>query len=377
MSPVQVKDALVSLGHGKLIADKDKASGFTTGKDKLKEIAHKVPLAERVLAYRTNKKILSTYLENAEGNLDEDGRVRHSWNLHGTESGRLSCPFLHQIPRVDAKRRKRGLRNLRDMFIVPSGFKYVYMDYSQIELRVLAILAGDETMLEMYRTGKDLHIATAGAMLGIPIEKVSDFNRQEIGKVTNFGLAYGSKGYSVVANCQYEDEKGKRLPITWDMFNRGMREFKKLYPQLSEYLDNVPDLARMAMGTLKTPFGRERRFGTRLNDGAQFKREAAEREAVNFTIQSTAGAITLRTITLMDSHLSALELAGQLHEDHIVLINTVHDSIAYKVKDELVDWFLPVLKENAERAFPELENHTFPCKIGVGDSWTEAECGPI
>jgi DNA polymerase-1 len=372
MSPPQVVEALCILGHGDKISDPMKPTKYNTSKEILGEIEHEVPLAAKILEYRTNRKILSTYVDAVRAGIDYDGRYRTAFNLHGTDSGRLSCSFLHQIPRTDMARYKKKLPVLRDMFITRPGYKYVYGDYSQIELRILAILAQDLTMLGMFERGEDLHKAAAASVLGFEPDQINDFNRQ-LGKSVNFGLAYGSKGFQLIKKGEWEDFDGKKHPLTWSMFNTGMERFKNMFPELNAYLQNTPDQARMNGGALITPFGRARRFGTKLNQSHQASREAAEREAVNFTIQSPAAGITLRTVNIVDGWIQQLIEEGHLMEDDIIMVNTVHDSFAYEVKDHLVDWFKVVLQEAAQREFPELDDHSFPCKIGVADNWTEAE----
>jgi DNA polymerase-1 len=348
-------------------------NGYNTSKEILLDLKTKdgEKVAGWILDYRTNRKILSTYLERASTDIDFDGRIRYSF-FQLTSSARLSCRFLHQIPRTDESRVRANLPVLRDMFIAREGYTYLYMDYSQIELRVLAILAQDKTMTEMFLRGEDIHKATAACLLGCKPEEVVKYNRS-LGKAVNFGLAYGSKGSQLVKKGDWIDDQGVKQPVTWEMLNRGLENFKRLFPGITQYLEDTPMVARVQGGTLRTVFGRERRLGSQLNVGNDGKREAAEREAVNFTIQSTASAITLRTAILIDKLLQHYIEAGQLAEDDIVMVNTVHDSLAYEVKNEFLGWFQGALKQIAERPIPELQNHKFPCDMGTGRSWTTAE----
>jgi DNA polymerase-1 len=377
LSTQQVKEAFVALGYGKWIEDKYKSTGFDTSKEKLGTLyeEHEEPLAKWILEYRTNTKYISTYLEPVLSDMDYDGRVRYSW-FPLTTSARLSCRFFHQIPRIDKKRRKEGKDNLRDAFIVPKGSSYVYADYSQVELKVLAVLANDEYMLKLYDEGGDIHKATTECMLE-GYGPANDHNRQEVGKPVNFGLAYGSKGNQVVKTCTWQDFDGKEHPMTWEIFNVGMENFKAQFKGLSAYLEDTPELARSNQGILRTPFGRERRLGARLNEGNKGRREAAEREIVNFSIQSPAGGITLRTLIIMDNLIEGWIAEGSIKRGDVALINTVHDSVAYEVKDELVEWFTGVLQTVAERPIPELNNYKFDVKVGVGRNWTIAENGEL
>ena len=165
--------------------------------------------------------------------------------------------------------------------------------------------------------------------------------------------------------------------MTWEIFTKGMENFKRQFSGLAAYLVDTPETARMYQGMLRTPFGRERRLGARLNAGNQGSREAAEREIVNFSIQSTAGAITLRTMILVRNLIQECISKGWIKKYDINLINTVHDSIAYEVKEELVDWFIDNLMKIAERPIPELNNNIFTAKIGTGPNWTIAEAGEL
>ena len=380
LSPPQVKDALIDLGLEDKIRDKKAASGYRTDKSVLSEMMDTVPLADMILKYRANRKIISTYLDNAAQEVDVDGRIRHSW-FPGTVTGRLSCRFFHQIPKADKKRIKQGLPVLRDMFIVEPGFTMVYGDYSQVELRILAIASQDQEMLRiMNDPTQDLHAATTYEFLQKvwpnyteAMARADKNNRAEVGKRINFGLAYGSVGHSLVKTGKWIDWDGKERPFTWDMLNEGMVRWKNRFQGCGQYLEDVPAQARRNGGIVYNCFFRERRLGGRLSLADQYKRGEAEREAVNFPIQSAAGSITNRTIGMIDKVLDELIDSGELREDDVRLINTVHDSVAYEVRDSHVDWFKQVLKQIGERPIPHLEDNVFGMDIGTGQTWTEAE----
>lgn len=369
LSHDQVAKEIRKAGYGDKIEDAKKAKGYDTSKDVLADLRRDLDVADKVLKYRTNDKMIKTYLVNAKNDIDDDYRIRISFLIHGTETGRLSCRFLHQIPRVDKQRIAAGLHNMRDMFIAPPGSKIVYLDYSQIELRILAYLAQDEYMLKLFAEDADIHTITAAAILGIEPEDVVEFNRQNCGKNVNFGLSYGSQGYQLVKKGEWEDDDGIRRPITWHMLRRGMARFNEQFPGVAAYPEVVVNEALMNGGTYVSSFGRERRMGARLNDQDEYVRKAAERELVNFTIQSPAGAVTTRTLNLVHSKLRDTNV----NEDDAFLVNTVHDSGAWEVKDYLVDWFTKSLKILAERPIAQLGGLSFPVDIGVGQSWSEAE----
>ena len=372
-SSVDVQKVVIDAGFEEGIRDKKNMSGYSTGREKLMGLSKQLPIAEKVLRYRNTQKMLGTYLENVTTDVDSDGRVRYNFFIHGTESGRLSCRFLHQLPRVDKKR----TINMRDMLTAAPGYKLVYFDYDQIEMRVLTELSGDRELAKIFcypeKETIDVHRSTAGTVLSIDYDKVSDYNRQEVGKSVNFGLAYGSEGHRLVAKCQYEDAQGRRHPITWDMLNAGMARFKSRYTSLTEFLEIQPDIARRNGNLLTTPYGRERRIGGKLADPVESVRKAAEREIVNFVIQSTAVAITFRSLILLDATIQDWIHGGVISEGDIRLVNTVHDSGTYEVKDEYVDMMIEDMKNTLPRPIPELGERQFPCAIGIGLTATRAE----
>lgn len=372
LSPKDTKKAFIDLGYEEKIKDKKKALGYNTSKERLLEIKDECPLADDILKYRNITKIIGTYLENVKNDIDKDDRVRYNWLIHGTESGRLSAKFYHQIPRADKKRSEEGKSNLRDMLAAPRGRKLVYFDYSQIELRVLAILSNDKEMLRLFKEDEDIHRATTATVLGIREEDVSEFNRQ-LGKAVNFGLAYGSEGYQLVKKGVWRDENQVEHAFTWEMLDRGMARYKSRFTGLMDYLENVPIITRNQGNIYKTPFGRERRIGVKINDPKESIRKAAEREVVNFSIQSTAGAITCRTINIIHQYLVNWRNKNLIKEDDIFLVNTVHDSGVWEIEESLVKKFETTLRRVAQRKIPELKGYEFPCDIGVGQTWSEAE----
>ncbi len=379
-SPIQVQKAIIDAGFEEEIRDKKAASGYTTSKAKLMELKEECELAEWILKYRTTTKMIGTYLNVIEEGIDNDGRFRPSFLIHGTESGRYSCPVFHQTPRVDDQRTD----NIKDVYSTEEGRTLVYFDYSQVELRVLAILANDIEMIKIFYPDNlqtpapddaaDIHSATAETILGPLVSgPVSKFNRQNCGKNVNFGIAYGSEGHRLVETGQWEDDNGIRHPITWNMLNRGMDRFRAKFYGLAEYLSDVPEIARVQGNKYVTPFGRERRIGAKLCDPDEFIRKAAEREIVNFSIQSPAGAITIRTFIEVHKMIQGHIAKGYLKSDDVFLVTTVHDSVTWDVREDLAEWFSQVVKIIAERPIPELQNTVFPCAIGIGKTATLAE----
>ena len=367
----QVAKAFIDLGMADQVYKPEKAKGVSTDKVVLSEIDH--PLARHVMEYRTSQKMLSTYVENAQEDMDDDGRVRHGFNITGTTSGRLSCRFLHQIPRLDKEKIGKGEVVMRSIFGESNDYLYFYADYSQIELRVFAYLTGEQELIDFLEEGKDIHKLTASAALDIPFDEVSDFNRDSVGKRLNFGVLYGSEGYQI-SRLEFDNPRTGRREMVGKRRALGfVRSFRARYKKVDAYLEDVPDIARSNGGVLTHVFGRERRM-IGLNDSDEQRRAHAEREATNFMIQGPAGAITMRTINLCDT---MLEQQNVLQRDWglpatIRFTNTVHDSISYGVHKSMIDWFPGAFKTVAERPIPELQGKTFPVKRGEGVTWTEA-----
>ena len=369
-SPLQVKKALMQMGYVNDMKDTSKASGFSTSKNILLNLTEKgAKLPSLLIEYRNCIKITKTYLYKIEKALDNQSRVHYSWMIHGTESGRSSCEIYHQLPRPDERRIEAGKKNLRDVLVALDGCKIAYADYSQVELRVLATLSQDQEMLRLFKEGKDIHVATASTLLGIPEDKINKHNRS-LGKNTNFGLAYGSEGYSLIEKNSWLDEFGVEHPLTWDKFNRGMEAFKERFPSLTTYLEDVPKITRANKGVWVTPFGRHRRIGNKIFHAKTSR--AAEREVVNCSIQSPAAAVMARTLNIIHSYIVQWRQQGLKPED-LWLLNTVHDSGAWNVAENRIDFFLPILKKVAERPIPELNNDSFPISIGLGRTLAEAE----
>jgi DNA polymerase-1 len=395
-SPEQVIRAFELMGVPDVDLEEPKAaSGKSANKNKLNDIVEqgKAPqagFASDVMVYRNRKKMIGTYLDTCRDDLDTDGRVRYSWMIAGTVTGRLSCQFFHQISKIDeakvcygpggdyvpfTQRLKDKKVVMRDMFMAPEGYKYVYGDFSQVELRIVALVSNDKEMLLILADPNgDLHTATAFEFLcaqwpGMKESDVSKTNRAEVGKRVNFGMIYGSEGYSLVKTGKWIDWNGVEHNFTWNMLDVGMASWKKRFVGVGEFIDNTPDLVRSFGGVATNVFGRERHFGPLLNLANDFERGRAEREAINYYIQSVATSITNRTIIAVEAMLKTHNVG----KDIVCLVNTVHDSVAYEVRDSHVEWFTEALALIAGRPIPQLNNATFKMDVGTGANWTDAE----
>jgi DNA polymerase-1 len=371
-SSEEVARMIEEAGYFKDIQDDKKAKGYSTEKKVLLKLAHKLPIVEDLMRFRSLTKLTGTYMSNAKQLAEYDGRVRIGVMIHGTVNGRAAAPFLHQIPRLDHERIKKGLGNLRDMFIAGPGSKIVYGDYSQIELVTLAILSGDEDMLNIFRSGEDIHKATAAAFLEIPLDMVSEHNRG-LAKSVNFGRVYGSKEGYALKKLTWMDPDGKEHGITDAMITRGFASLDERFPAAAEYFKDTVARTSATGGTHITPFGRFKHMGSTMVTGNEWVRQNAERQIVNGSIQSPANSVTIRTLNAVDAEIMDRVEKGEMSEEEAFLILTVHDSGAWEVRDEHVEWFEPMVREVAARPVPQLDNYQFTMKVGIGNSWSEAE----
>jgi DNA polymerase I-like protein with 3'-5' exonuclease and polymerase domains len=228
---------------------------------------------------------------------------------------------------------------------------------------------------------RDLHAETTYEFLKDYIKgytlvfaKSDEFNRSEVGKRINFGIGYGSTGASLVKTGKWKDHNGQERSFTWPMLNTGLDAWKKKFYGIASYIDNYPDECRMNGGMATSAFMRERRVANRLNGADEYVRGEAERECINFKVQSSAGSITNRTIGLIYLTVHALIDKGIIEEGDIRLVNTVHDSVIYQTKKHLTEWFMNhILIPIGQRPIKELDNHCFKMGVGYGPNWTQAE----
>ena len=374
MSTKDVVKAITQAGFEHEIKDYSKPSGFSTSQEKLETLKSKIPFVNDIIKYRTLKKMSSTYIQRIEDDLDSDGKIRKSFLQHGTESGRLSCPLLHQIPRNDEQ---RGIY-IRDVFIPSPEYEFSYMDYKQIELKVFGILVyqltGDKKLMDEFLDPElDAHRRRAAMILELPEELINDYNRS-LGKTLNFGIVYMSSGYDLSTQL-YEDLYGNRHQVGWEMVRKSLNLFHKTYPGVQEYIDLVLEMTRQMGGVYTTTFGRDRHMGEVIygDEKSDSKVRAAIRELVNSTVQGPASQITCDTNVLLHNEIKKWEQQGALKEGDVRIVNTVHDSIKLEYRTHLRDWVQKMVKELAERKIPELENTRFTIDYGYGMSWTEAE----
>lgn len=314
-----------------------------TGKDILKDIKDVTGFLEEFLVWRSCNKMLGTYLKGVHVRLDSNDIVHTSFLLHGTASGRLSSrnPNLQNMPnpaRLKNELAKSVVAKVKKSFIPPPGYYIVQIDYSQAELRVIADLADEATMLNAYNTGIDLHALTASKMVNMSIEdfyalpKGEYKNHRFNAKAVNFGYIYGmgAPSFKEYAKNQYG------LILTDQQSEDIRNNYFDTYPKLLDYHDIY--IAKAAkFGWVRTIFGRKRHLPD-IDSPDDYLRSQAERAAINSPVQGSAGEFTLLAIAMLHNRLWM--------DAHIV--NTVHDSIIFYVAKDQLDAFLKVAVPTCE-----------------------------
>jgi DNA polymerase-1 len=320
----------------------------STAESVLQELAHDYPLPKLSLEYRGMSKLKSTYTDALPACIDpETGRVHTSYRQAVASTGRLSStdPNLQNIP----VRTPEG-RRIRQAFIAPTGSCILAADYSQIELRIMAHLSGDERLMEAFESGEDIHRATAAEVFGVAPKKVSDDERRSA-KAINFGLIYGMSAFGL----------GRQLGIP----RREAQEYVDLYfsryPGVKQFMDDTKERARDC-GYVETVFGR-RLYLPEIKSRNPARRQYAERTAINAPMQGTAADIIKRAMITLHRWLEESGAAARM-------IMQVHDELVFEVAKDAVTDVQAVVVAQMEAA-AEL---SVPLKVdaGVGKNWNEA-----
>jgi len=346
-SPKQIQEILFE--RQKLPVKKKTPSGQpSTDEDSLAELALDHPLPKLILEHRTISKLKSTYTDKLPRSINPTtGRVHTTYSQTTAVTGRLSSnePNLQNIPiRTAAGRR------IRECFIAPPGAKIVSADYSQIELRIMAHLSGDENLRRAFREGEDVHRATAAEVFGVPLAQV-DNDQRRVAKVINFGLIYGMSSFGVAQNLGID--RGTAQTYVERYFAR--------FPGAKRYMDETRKRAKES-GYVETVFGR-RLWLPELKSGAPVRRQAAERAAINAPMQGTAADLI---------KLAMISVQGWLAEAKLktLLIMQVHDELVLEVPEgelDVVKATLPELMQSVHKLDVPLV-----VEVGVGDNWDKA-----
>ena len=346
-SPKQIQEILFE--RQKLPVKKKTPSGQpSTDEDVLAELALDHPLPKLILEYRALSKLKSTYTDKLPKSVHpRTGRVHTTYSQTTAVTGRLASnePNLQNIPiRTPAGRR------IRETFIAPPGAKILSADYSQIELRIMAHLSGDDNLKRAFARGDDVHRATAAEVFGLPLDKVTSDERRTA-KVINFGLIYGMSSFGLAQNLGIERATAQAY----------IESYFARYPGVKRYMDETRSHAR-TRGYVETVFGR--RLGLpEMKSGSPMRRQAAERAAINAPMQGTAADLIKLAMIAVQRFLDRQRLGT-------MLIMQVHDELVLEVaEDELEE-----VKNQVRELMQSVAKLDVPLvvDVGVGDNWDQA-----
>ncbi len=344
-SPKQLGDILfekMGMPHGK----KTK-TGYSTSAKVLEKLAEEHPFVQDILEYRQLAKLSSTYAEGLMRFVEEDGRIHGTFNQTVTATGRISStePNLQNIP----IRFELG-RMIRKAFVPKEGCVFVDADYSQVELRILAHLSGDQKLIEAYKNAQDIHRTTASQVFHVPFDEVTELQRRNA-KAVNFGIVYGISSFGL----------SQGLSISRQQAQEYIEHYFETFPGIKKFLDGSVAFAR-ENGYVTTMFGRRRPI-PELTSANYMQRQFGERIAMNSPIQGTAADIMKIAMIRVEKALLDAGLKARI-------VLQVHDELLVEAPEKEVQEVSRIVREQMEGAASlsvELK-----CDVGTGQNWYEA-----
>ncbi len=330
-----------------LPSGKKTKTGWSTNADVMEKLRGKHPIVDEVLEYRTLTKLKSTYADGLLKVIEEDGRIRSSFQMTVTATGRLSStePNLQNIP----VRKKLGAQ-IRRMFVAGPDMVLVDADYSQIELRLLAHISGDEAMREAFLSGEDFHTVTASKVFNVPLEEVTPTLRSRA-KAVNFGIVYGISAFSLAQDIGVFPNEAKAY----------MDAYLSKYHGVRDYMERIKEKAK-ADGYVETLFHR-RRYLPELKSANFNVRAFGERVALNMPVQGTAADVIKLAMVNVHRRLKEEKLAARL-------ILQVHDELIVECPEAEAGQVQRLLEQEMENAV----HYSVPliAEAHIGHSWAEA-----
>ena len=319
-------------------------TGYSTAADVLEKLAPWNPIIEHILDYRKYAKLKSTYVDGLADCLGQDGRVHSTFQQKVTATGRISStnPNLQNIP----VRMEIG-KKIRKVFHPKEGYVFLDADYSQIELRVLAHLSGDENLIKAYLNGQDIHKSTASLVFHTPFDEVTPLQRRNA-KAVNFGIVYGISAFGLSEDLKISQKEAKEY----------IENYYAAYPKLKEYIDGLVSKSKET-GYAETLFGRRRPI-PELKSSNFMQRQFGERVAMNSPVQGTAADIIKIAMVRVHDRLAEEKLSSRL-------LLQVHDELLIEAKQEELEQVKAILKEEMMGA----ASMAVPLEIDmeVGDNW--------
>lgn len=322
-------------------------TGYSTSADVLEKLKGENPVIKDILEYRQLTKLKSTYADGLINYVEADGRIHGTFNQTITATGRISStePNLQNIPI------RMPLGSLiRKVFIPKENCVFVDADYSQIELRILAHMSEDESLIEAYNSGMDIHSITASKVFNVPLGQVTKQQRSNA-KAVNFGIVYGMSAFGL----------SQDLSISRKEATEYINQYFETYPKVKEYLDNIVAFAK-EKGYVKTLFGRKRPI-PELKSSNFMQKSFGERIAMNSPIQGTAADIMKIAMINVDKRLQQENMKSRI-------VLQVHDELLVEAYKDEVDKVSEILSQEMSNAANLSVN--LDVDVNVGDNWLEA-----
>lgn len=347
-SPRQLGDVLFDKMQLDPKAKKTKTGQYATSEDVLQKLASKHEIIQHILEYRTYQKLKSTYVDALPSQIDKDDkRVHTNFSQTTAATGRLASvnPNLQNIP----IRTLRG-QQIRGAFVSAEGKKIISADYSQIELRLIAEISGEDNMIKAFQDGEDIHASTAAKLFNIPLEEVSKTQRGQA-KTVNFGILYGQGAFALAEQTGLSRSEAKQM----------IEAYYETYPKLKEYMAEQVKRAR-EIGCVETILGRKRHLKD-INSGNFVVRAHAERNAVNAPIQGSAADVVKMAMIKIQKELEKEKLQTKM-------LLQVHDELIFESPIDEVEVAKNIIKTEMENA---IETQVpLLVEVGVGNNWLEA-----
>ncbi|KQK26441.1 DNA polymerase I [Chryseobacterium aquaticum] len=347
-SPRQLGDVLFDKMQLDPKAKKTKTGQYATSEDVLQKLASKHEIIQHILEYRTYQKLKSTYVDALPSQIDKDDkRVHTNFSQTTAATGRLASvnPNLQNIP----IRTLRG-QQIRGAFVSAEGKKIISADYSQIELRLIAEISGEDNMIKAFQDGEDIHASTAAKLFNIPLEEVSKTQRGQA-KTVNFGILYGQGAFALAEQTGLSRSEAKQM----------IEAYYETYPKLKEYMAEQVKRAR-EIGYVETILGRKRHLKD-INSGNFVVRAHAERNAVNAPIQGSAADVVKMAMIKIQKELEKEKLQTKM-------LLQVHDELIFESPVDEVEVAKNIIKTEMENA---IETQVpLLVEVGVGNNWLEA-----
>ncbi|SHH65432.1 DNA polymerase I [Chryseobacterium oranimense] len=347
-SPKQLGEILFEKMQLDPKAKKTKTGQYATSEDVLQKLSSKHEIIKHILEYRTYQKLKSTYVDALPSQIDkQDGRVHTNFSQTTAATGRLASvnPNLQNIP----IRTLRG-QQIRGAFVSGEGKKIISADYSQIELRLIAEISGEENMIKAFQDGEDIHASTAAKLFKIPLEEVSKTQRSQA-KTVNFGIIYGQGAFALAEQTGLSRTEAKQM----------IEAYFETYPKLKEYMAEQVSKARQ-IGYVETILGRKRHLKD-INSNNFVVRGHAERNAVNAPVQGSAADVVKLAMIKIDKELKEQQLQTKM-------LLQVHDELIFEAPADEIEAASKLIRTEMESALKT--QVPLLVEVGVGNNWLEA-----